>query len=406
MRFLRVSSIRGRLTLLACTRGNRTVTIGPAEREHSATREYQRLCGELSIAKGRRSEKSGTTADDRKLRTQLQLTRGFELQKVPIFATAFGNDFQGSRARSLSDPERLTLVLGAQEFPGRPKSGYLAWVLARKRVHWDDDIKQISLRPETYTPPPPPPPRPRRDAKSGTPLKAPGRLPHASSDYVATAYVSPVSSSHHTTEPPVASASSSFSDARRLRHDSPHTCLRALYSTRTQKRPKIVEDPYPHSHSSPQTSSTPYQDLVHLPASIGMHRALTVGTCEPIDFFSSKRVKPHASVASEFASDPPLPRLLLFAEIGSHGFNIEVRARDGVGVTVEDVLVRAQTVLRALLPPETLGGCYRQKCSCGIDVDRVSDFTTLFFGLSVGGGTMFYKDQAVWRMHLKRVRTM
>ncbi|KAK0477979.1 hypothetical protein IW261DRAFT_1484884 [Armillaria novae-zelandiae] len=281
--------------------------------------------------------------------------------------------------------------------------------MSRKRVHWDDDIKQISLRPELNTLPSLP--RPRRDVKSGTPVvKAPGRLPHASSatvssDYVATAYVSPVSSSHHTVEPPVVSASSSFSDARRLRHQSPHTCLRALHSTHTQKRPKTAEDSYPHSHSSPQTSWTPYQDQMLLPASIGIHRALTVGTCEPIDFFSSKRVKPHASVASEFASDPPLPRVLLFVEIDDHGFNIEVRARDGMGVTVEDVLVRARTVLRALLPPETLGGCYRQKCSCGIDVDTVSAFTTLFFGLSLGGA-MFYKDQTVWRMHLKRVRTM
>ncbi|PBK63282.1 uncharacterized protein ARMOST_14953 [Armillaria ostoyae] len=284
--------------------------------------------------------------------------------------------------------------------------------MSRKRVHWDDDIKQISLRPELHTPPSLPPPRPRRDVKSGTPvLKATGRLLHAfsapvSSDHVATAYVSPVSSPHHSAEPPVASASSSFSDARRLRHESPHTCLRALHSTHTQKRPKTVTDSYPHSHSSPQTSWTPYQDQVHLPASIGVHRALTLGTCEPIDFFSSKRVKPHASVASEFASDPPLPRVLLFVEIDDHGFNIEVRARDGVGVTVEDVLVRAQSALRALLPPETLGGCYREKCSCGIDVDRVSAFTTLFFGLSVGGGTKFYKDQTIWRMHLKRVRTM
>lgn len=276
--------------------------------------------------------------------------------------------------------------------------------MSRKRVHWDDDIKQIPLRPELHTSSSLP--RPRRDVKSGTPVaKAPGRLPHASSapvssDYVATTYVSPVSSSHRGAEPLIISASSSFSDARRLRHESPHTCLRALYSTHTPKRPKTVEDEYPH------TSWTPYQDQMLLPASIGIHRALTVGTCEPIDFFSSKRVKPHASVASEFASDPPLPRILLFVEIEDQGFNIEVRARDGVGVTVEDVLVRAQTVLRALLPPETLGGCYRQKCSCGIDVDRVSAFTTLFFGLTMGGGTMFYKDQTVWTMHLKRVRTM
>ncbi|KAK0215567.1 hypothetical protein IW262DRAFT_223368 [Armillaria fumosa] len=153
MRCLRVSSIRDHLTLLACTRGNRIVTIGPAEREHSAKREYERLCGELSvtlsirhdtqvlfeqlhhftglrkinrsnfertvplpswcsfvhsnaammwrfltkyhliclsssngwwIAKGIWPARVGTTANDRKLRTQLQLTRGFELQKVPI----------------------------------------------------------------------------------------------------------------------------------------------------------------------------------------------------------------------------------------------------------------------------------------------------------------------------------
>ncbi len=91
------------------------------------------------IAKGIRSGRVGTTANDRKLRTQLQLTRGFELQKVPIFATAFGNvcaflinfryqsmenqDFQGSRTRSLTDLERLTQILGAQESPERPQSG-------------------------------------------------------------------------------------------------------------------------------------------------------------------------------------------------------------------------------------------------------------------------------------------
>lgn len=96
----------------------------------------------------------------------------------------------------------------------------------------------------------------------------------------------------------------------------------------------------------------------------------------------------------------------MFVEIENNGFNIEVRTRNGVGVTVEDVLLRAQTVLRALIGPEILGGCYRQKCTCGVDIDRVSAFTTLFFGLSVGGGAMLHEDPTVWRMHLKRVRAM
>ncbi|KAK0204255.1 hypothetical protein DFS33DRAFT_1275300 [Desarmillaria ectypa] len=283
--------------------------------------------------------------------------------------------------------------------------------MSRKRVHWDDDIQQIPFREEIYAPSSyQPPSHPRRDGKSGDPVpRASGRLQRtpsapASSTHVATTpwpYVSPVSGSHHNTAPPVASSSSSSSSAQRLRHSSPYTSLRTLYFTSTQKRPSTPANSYSHSHSSSQTSWTPYEDW-----SVAIHRTLRLGACEPVDFFSPKRVKPHASVASEFASHPPLPRILMFVEIENNAFNIEVRARDGVGVTVEDVLVRAQSVLRALLPPETLGGYYRQKCSCGIDVDRVSAFTTLFLGLSVGGGGMYREDPTVWRMHLKRVRAV
>ncbi|KAK0199516.1 hypothetical protein DFS33DRAFT_1278558 [Desarmillaria ectypa] len=132
-----------------------------------------------------------------------------------------------------------------------------------------------------------------------------------------------------------------------------------------------------------------------------IHRYLRLGTCEPIDFFAPQRVRAHASVASEPASRPPLPRLFILVNTGSDRFNIEVVQHQGLGfVTVDNVLERVQTVLRERLDPQTLGGSFAEKWS-GEYMERRGSFTTLCVGLTVRKDA----EQVKWKMHLKKVDT-
>lgn len=112
----------------------------------------------------------------------------------------------------------------------------------------------------------------------------------------------------------------------------------------------------------------------------------------------------HPQVAYEPASKPAFQRVSILVEIDRiERFNIEIVRKDGI-LTVEDILTWAQRVLRERLEPRVMGGCYREECRCGCGryVDKKSDFTTVFDGLSMraAGG-----DINKWRMHLRRVKS-
>ncbi|PBK84853.1 hypothetical protein ARMGADRAFT_1067168 [Armillaria gallica] len=133
---------------------------------------------------------------------------------------------------------------------------------------------------------------------------------------------------------------------------------------------------------------------------LSIHWSLRLGTCEPIDFFAPQCVRAHASVASEPASQPPLPCLFILVDTGSHRFNIEVVEHQGLGfVTVDNVLTRVQMVLRERLDPQALGGSFVEKCECGGYKEKRSSFTTLCVGLTVRED----EDPMKWKMHLKKV---
>ncbi|KAK0448456.1 uncharacterized protein EV420DRAFT_843978 [Desarmillaria tabescens] len=147
----------------------------------------------------------------------------------------------------------------------------------------------------------------------------------------------------------------------------------------------------PSPHTFKQTPSS----------KLSIHKSLRLGTCEPIDFFAPQRVRAHASVASEPASQPPLPRLFILVDTGSDRFNIEVMQHQALGfVTVDNVLTRVQTVLRERLDPQTLGGSFVAKCECGGYMERRCSFTTLCVGLTVREDV----EQLKWRMHFKKVQ--
>lgn len=152
----------------------------------------------------------------------------------------------------------------------------------------------------------------------------------------------------------------------------------------------------PLYNSSPDTSKrTP----PHSPK-LSIHRYLRLGTCVPIDFFAPQRARAHTSIASEPASQPPLPRLFILVDTGSDRFNIEVVGHQGLGfVTVDNVLARAQIVLRERLDPQTLGGFFVEKCACGGYKEKRSSFTTLCVGLTARED----EEPMKWKMHFKKV---
>ncbi|KAK0477854.1 hypothetical protein IW261DRAFT_1565650 [Armillaria novae-zelandiae] len=133
---------------------------------------------------------------------------------------------------------------------------------------------------------------------------------------------------------------------------------------------------------------------------LSIHRSLHLGACEPMYFFAPQRVHAHASVASEPASQPPLPRLFILVDTGSDRFNIEVVAQQGLGfITVDNVLVWAQIVLRERLDPQALGGSFIEKCECSGYKEKRSSFTTLCVGMTVRED----EEPIKWKMHLKKV---
>ncbi|KAK0232560.1 hypothetical protein IW262DRAFT_2237 [Armillaria fumosa] len=149
------------------------------------------------------------------------------------------------------------------------------------------------------------------------------------------------------------------------------------------------------------TSSPSASKRILLPSTkLSIHRSLRLGTCEPIDFFAPQHIRAHASVASDPASQPPLPRLFILVDTGSDRFNIEVVGHQGLGfVTVDNVLARAQIVLRERLDPHALGGSFVEKCGWGGYKEKRSSFTTLCVGLTVRED----EEPTKWKMHLKKV---
>lgn len=155
-----------------------------------------------------------------------------------------------------------------------------------------------------------------------------------------------------------------------------------------------------HRADTERTTRTPLSSTTRL----SVHRALRLGTCQPLDFFSPSRVVAHPQISYEPASKPAFQKVSILVEIdGVERFNIEIVRKDGI-LTVEDILTWAQKVLRGRLEPRVMGGCYKEKCRCGCGryVDKKSDFTTVFDGLSVRGGD---GELNKWRMHLRRVKS-
>ncbi|KAK0197760.1 hypothetical protein F5146DRAFT_56976 [Armillaria mellea] len=166
--------------------------------------------------------------------------------------------------------------------------------------------------------------------------------------------------------------------------------------------PPPPQIPTPSWQPNPLYTSSPNASKWTPPPSpkLSIHPSLRLGTCQPIDFFAPRRVYAHASVASEAASQPPLPRLFILVDTGPDRFNIEVVEHQGLGfVTVDNVLARVQIVLRERLDPQALGGSFMEKCGCGVYKEKRSSFTTLCVGFTVRED----EEPMKWKMHLKKV---
>ncbi|PBK90920.1 hypothetical protein ARMGADRAFT_1082168 [Armillaria gallica] len=263
--------------------------------------------------------------------------------------------------------------------------------VSTKRVHWEDDFNRYAAPSPFYvtllvSPIPPPHQLPQSPARF--PSSPRHRLSPAPRPCLRLPSPSPTPF-HQSATPRRSRRPTSMQTPR------PSTSLRAPSPSPRPRRHSIS---HPHSGArSPYVSTRTPLPSVHL----SVHRALRLGTCQPIDFFSSSRIAPHPLIASESASNPPLGRVFILVEIDRvERFNVEVYAGSGGFVTVNDVLARLQNVLRERLEPGVTGGCYKERCGCGCEalVDRRSGFTTMFDGLSVRSNG----DQNKWRMHLRR----
>ncbi|KAK0444628.1 uncharacterized protein EV420DRAFT_994838 [Desarmillaria tabescens] len=263
--------------------------------------------------------------------------------------------------------------------------------VSTKRVHWEDDSNRYAA------------PSPFYVTLLVSPTPPSHQLPHSPAW--------PLSSPRHRLSPAPRPClrlrpPSPFPQSPPQRRSHRPTSMQTPRPSTAPRAPSPSPRPRRHSISHPHNSPrSPYASTrIPLPFTrLSIHRALRLGTCQPIDFFTSNRIAPHPLIASEPASNPPLGRVFILVEIDRvERFNVEVYA-GGVGfVTVNDVLARMQTVLRERLEPGVAGGCYKERCGCGCQalVDRRSGFTTMFDGLSVRSSG----DHNKWRVHLRRVR--
>ncbi|KAK0203300.1 hypothetical protein DFS33DRAFT_1274503 [Desarmillaria ectypa] len=259
--------------------------------------------------------------------------------------------------------------------------------VSTKRVHWEDDFSRYAA------------PSPFYVTFLVSPTPPTHQLPHSPAWSLSSPRHRISSAPRPCLRPP-----SPFHPSPQQRRSQRHTSMQLPRPSTAPRASSPFPRPRRHSVSHPHTGGSPYaSNRSPLPsARLSVHRALRLGTCQPIDFFSSSRIVPHPHAASEPASNPPLGRVFILVEIDRvERFNVEVYAGGRGVVTVHDVLARVQTVLRERLEPGVAGGCYKERCGCGCEalVDKRFGFTTMFDGLSVRSNG----DQNKWRMHLRRV---